>query len=95
MHPSAEAELDAAVSYYEGEQAGLGLDLNEEVFAALKRIQQNPLAFLQVNQQGGSALSGESVPLLGFFLEFEDHIWIAAVAHQKRRPGYWSRRKAR
>jgi hypothetical protein len=28
-----------------------------------------------------------------YYVELDDAIWIAAVAHQKRRPGYWTRRK--
>jgi toxin ParE1/3/4 len=27
------------------------------------------------------------------YAEIDDMIWIAAVAHQKRWPGYWSKRK--
>jgi hypothetical protein len=27
-----------------------------------------------------------------FYLELAEQIWIAAVAHQRRRPGYWRNR---
>jgi hypothetical protein len=27
-----------------------------------------------------------------YYVELDQTIWIAAVAHQKRRPGYWSDR---
>jgi toxin ParE1/3/4 len=37
-------------------------------------------------------------PLVGFpyqifYTELEDAIWIAAVAHGRRRPDYWRRRR--
>jgi toxin ParE1/3/4 len=28
-------------------------------------------------------------PYVVFYLDLEEYIWIAAVAHQRRRPGYW------
>lgn len=32
-------------------------------------------------------------PYTTFFLKQEDRIWIAAVAHQRQRPGYWSQQQ--
>jgi hypothetical protein len=32
-------------------------------------------------------------PYLIYYVELDDSLWIAAVAHQKRRPGYWSHRR--
>jgi hypothetical protein len=29
-------------------------------------------------------------PYTVYYLELDHSIWIAAVAHQQRRPGYWS-----
>jgi toxin ParE1/3/4 len=31
-------------------------------------------------------------PYTIFYLELAEQIWIAAVAHQRRRPGYWRNR---
>lgn len=42
FHRSARAELEQAVDYYERHRSGLGLDLQNEVEAAVRRIQQNP-----------------------------------------------------
>ena len=38
----AEAELDAAVAFYDGRAAGLGLDFAREVRTGLTRIQEHP-----------------------------------------------------
>ncbi|HEY2411494.1 MAG TPA: hypothetical protein VGI40_04600, partial [Pirellulaceae bacterium] len=32
-------------------------------------------------------------PYVLYYLELEDHVCIMAIAHEKRRPGYWMRRK--
>ena len=32
-------------------------------------------------------------PYALYYRELSESIWVAAVAHQKRRPAYWSRRK--
>ena len=32
-------------------------------------------------------------PYIVFYLELDDTIWVAAVAHTSRRPGYWRDRQ--
>ena len=93
LHPKAEAEFDAAIAYYEKQRSGLGLEFHAEIESAFARIQNNPLAFAQINQRGVRRCLIKRFPYSIFFLEFEDYLWVAAVAHQKRRPGYWAKRK--
>jgi plasmid stabilization system protein ParE len=92
FHADALAELDAAAAYYEAQRAGLGADFRSEVEAALQRIQHHPWAYAQ---QRGSACRKCLVtryPYSVYFLERDHDIWIAAVAHHKRRYGYWMNR---
>ncbi len=42
VHAEAEAELRAAMAYYEVEREGLGGEFRSEVEAALSRIRRNP-----------------------------------------------------
>ncbi len=35
----------------------------------------------------------EANDAVDYYEELADRIWVAAVRHQHRRPGYWSRRK--
>lgn len=45
--------------------------------------------------RGRAGVRGKVIPRLGYtviYLEREDEIVILAVAHQRRRPGYWARR---
>jgi plasmid stabilization system protein ParE len=92
FHPDAAEEARDAVDYYESARTGLGDDFRAELSAALARIQQDP--------QRHAVESGaiRSCPLHRFpysiyYEELADRIWVATVSHQRRRPGYWKRRR--
>lgn len=89
----ADAEFRAAASYYEGQRAGLGDDFADEVEQAVQRIAQAPQAFPFHGSSGLRKCILRRFPYTIFFQELQDRIWIAAVAHQRRRPGYWSHRQ--
>jgi toxin ParE1/3/4 len=93
FHPEAEAELRAAVAYYEQQRTRLGRDLWAEVERAIGRIQQQPQLFPQHNELGMRKYVIRRFPYTIFYLELDESIWIAAVAHQRRRPGYWASRR--
>jgi toxin ParE1/3/4 len=93
LHREARAEIDAAMAYYERQQVGLGLALLAEVERALDSDTATSTAW--------RALQADSVPYYHlrrfpyglFYMELEDFLWIAALAHDKRRPGYWKGRR--
>jgi plasmid stabilization system protein ParE len=89
----AEDELRAAASYYENQRAGLGDDFVAEVEQGVQRILQMPQAFPLHSASGLRKCILRRFPYTIYFLDLPDRIWIAAVAHQKRRPGYWSHRQ--
>jgi plasmid stabilization system protein ParE len=89
----AEDEFRAAASYYEAQRAGLGDDFAAEVEQAAQRIAQTPQAFPPHGSAGFRKCLLRRFSYTIFFLELPDRIWIAAVAHQRRRPGYWSLRQ--
>ncbi|PSB29549.1 type II toxin-antitoxin system RelE/ParE family toxin [Stenomitos frigidus] len=92
IHSEAIAELDGAISYYEAQNAGLGLDFLSEVEQALDKIQRNP----NLGVYKASGLRRYVIrrfPFLIFYAELETLIWIVAIAHGKRRPNYWKRRQ--
>lgn len=92
FHPDAAGEANDAVDYYEGLRAGLGDDFRAELDAALARIRQNPQ--LYAAESGSVRVCPlHRFPYSIYYEELADRIWVAAVGHQHRRPGYWSRRK--
>lgn len=92
IHSEARGELDSAIAYYEDQKVGLGLDLLSEVEQALGKIQKNPKVGALYKTVSLRRYILQRFPFLIFYTEFEDFIWVVAIAHGKRRPGYWKRR---
>ena|ERR1022692_2581946 len=92
FHREANAELIGAVAWYEAKQAGLGLDLQAKVEEAVKQIRAHPGRYAIHNDQGVRKHLVKRFPYTIFYLELDEAIWIAAVAHQKQKPNYWMTR---
>lgn len=91
FHPDAALEAREAAAFYEKAREGLGSDFREELAIVLKRIQENPQFYAA---EDGSIRIGplHRFPYAVYYEESDAHIWIAAVGHLSRRPGYWSSR---
>lgn len=91
FHPDAAAEAREAAAYFEGIRAGLGADFKAELDVALARIRDNPL--LYAAESGAIRICPlQRFRFLVFYEDQSDRIWIAAVGHYHRRPGYWEGR---
>lgn len=93
IHSEAREELDSAIAYYEEQKAGLGLNFLSEVEEALGKIQQNPNLGESYKVFGLRRYVIQRFPFLIFYAEFQEFIWVVAIAHGKRRPDYWRRRQ--
>jgi toxin ParE1/3/4 len=87
----AELELWDAVAYYEDKASGLGLDFEAEVEKALLVIGQSPERW-PLRGDGTRRYLIHRFPFVVVYTYLNDHIWIIACAHCKRRPEYWSDR---
>ena len=92
FHSAAKAELDDAMTYYERCAQGLGLDLQNEVERASRRLQKNPEHSPPHKRSGFRKCFIKRFRFTIFFMELPTAIWIAAIAHQSRRPDYWRSR---
>jgi toxin ParE1/3/4 len=92
VHREAEAELRASIAYYNGQRDGLGDEFRDEVEKGIERIAQSPRAFSPHGDEGLRRHVLRRFPYSIFYWELDDCIWIAAIAHQRRRPGYWAAR---
>jgi toxin ParE1/3/4 len=91
FHPEAEEELHAAIEHYEERQDGLGYDFSIEVLAALQNVVAHPLAW-PVVEDGIHRCLINRFPY-GILYAVEDaSIFILAVMHLRRSPGYWKQR---
>jgi toxin ParE1/3/4 len=91
VHPQAKAEIKVAFDWYwqRSESAALGFDAAwRETISELRRV---PRAFAQYLRGTRRAIV-ERYPYSIVFRELPRKIQIIAVAHAKRRPGYWAGR---
>jgi hypothetical protein len=87
----AEVELWEAVQFYENRCAGLGLDFEKGIKAAIELIQQSPGRWA-VRKDGTRRHLIHRFPYFVVYIVYKGHVWIVAFAHCKRKPGYWSGR---
>jgi toxin ParE1/3/4 len=92
FHSEATGELEKAVSFYEERRSGLGRAFLDEVEHAISRIQEHPGTGPPYKDTQFHHYVLRRFPYVVFYLEMPEAIWIAAVAHGRRRPGYWKHR---
>lgn len=92
--PAAQLELRAAADWYSEREAGLGEDLVIEVDRTLATVLQAPHrnALWREGRPYRKAFV-RRFPYVVFYLEAGDVVLVLAIAHRKRKPGYWLRRK--
>lgn len=92
FHPEASAEFEAAVAYYEQQREGLGQEFSRLAEQAIVRIRQNPWLGAVYKATRFRHLILPRFPYVVFYADLEEALWVIAIAHGKRRPGYWRRR---
>lgn len=85
-------EYDEAVMWYEGERAGLGLEFQAAVDAALVLVAQQPLLFHRVRGPVRRAVL-KRFPYSIHFLDEPERIVVLAVFHAARDPRETNRRE--
>jgi plasmid stabilization system protein ParE len=94
FHPTASEEFEAASAYYNNEVPGLGAGFISEVERISELIQEHPTIGQPIDEVFRSAVLVR-FPFSVIYSVETDRIWIIAVAHQRRRPGYWRGRTDR
>jgi len=91
FHPEAHQEMIESARFYEEKSEGLGADFLTAVENTTRRIEENPEAGpLERANIRKRLVSGFPFTIL---YEVQPHsIFLAAVMHQQRRPGYWKTR---
>lgn len=96
FHGDARVEFIAAAEWYDGERPGLGDEFVDEVVKALESIAAHPDAWPPAASRHGRIVARRFIvprfPYVLVFSEREDDVLVLAVAHAKRKPGYWRRR---
>ncbi len=87
----AEAELFDAALWYESKETGLGKRFRNEVAGVIDSIAANPLLWRE--RAGG--YRRVNCPVFPYYVPYlirGNKIIIAAIAHDRRKPGYWHKR---
>ena len=92
-HPEARAELLAAADWYENQQPGVGLNLHDDVNAALAKISRDPGIGARYRNGPHLFYRLKRFPYVIYYRELANVVWIAAIAHGRRRENYWRKRK--
>jgi plasmid stabilization system protein ParE len=90
FHPAAQDELIESALYYEAARAGLGAAFRDAVRAVLDRL----LEFPEIGEprHGTRRLMVAGFPYDIVYRVTTMDLEVLAVAHHRRRPGYWRRR---
>ena len=93
FHPLAEQELTDAINYYEQQKTDIGLEYLEAVEQAVNCLIYYP----EIGAKIRGSIRRLILPKFPYSLLYRvlegEEIRILAVAHHKRKPFYWSRRK--
>ena len=88
FHPAARAELREARLWYEERSPLTAIAFGQEVAAAVSRIARTPMRF-PLAEHGTRRVGLRRFPYTLFYRAGAQETIVVAVAHQKRRPGYW------
>ena len=94
--PEAEEELAAAAEWYEARRPGLGVELVASIDGAFEEILAAPLscAVWWPNRPYRKKII-RRFPYVIFFTLDDGAVIVVAIAHARRRPGYWVGRTTR
>lgn len=91
FHPIASEEIVETTAYYEGEVPGLGDRFITEVERIVEVLCDQPNIGQSVGEELRRIILARFPYSLIYSIESE-RIWVIAVAHHRRRPGYWQER---
>ncbi len=94
LHPEARAELRESVLFYR-ERAGefWANRFKQRVEEGFQSISSNPTRYPELAEfRGVRKIRLIQFPFSILYITRADHIWVVAIAHGNRRPGYWKAR---
>ncbi len=91
FYPEARAEAEAAFEYYKGKSLVAALNFDTELRATLNSLRKHPHLYAEYLRGTRRTLLGR-FPYFVIYRELSGKIEIIAIAHAKRRPGYWKKR---
>ena len=91
IHEAARREAHLATVWYAERSIPAAQLFAGDLLAGFKRAAASPLSYPPY-LHGTRRLVLRRFPYFIVFFDWQDEIYIVAVAHAKRRPGYWEKR---
>jgi toxin ParE1/3/4 len=91
FHPKADREFTVHALFYERSEPGLGNRFIDEIECGIDILISQPQIGRLLDEELRRFVLDDFPFSLIYRIESE-RIWIVAVAHQSRRPGYWRER---
>ncbi len=92
FHPEARLDYLSAVAWYQQQSILAPEDFISEIEHAIAQARTHPQMFPSF-LFGAQRVLASTFPYSVIYRDTGEEIQIIAVAHGKRRPGYWSRRR--
>ena len=91
LHPEAWLEVEGADDWYQKRSLDAATEFVAEISQAIRSIRENPGRW-PAHLYGTRRFILERFPFSIIYLDTPELVNIVAVAHGKRKPGYWKRR---
>ena len=91
FHPDIEKEVKASYEWYQNQAAGLGEDFLTELETAYQAIIELPNTWPKF-QKGFRRFLLSKFPFSVIYRFDQKTVYVVAVMHNSRKPGYWSER---
>jgi toxin ParE1/3/4 len=92
LHPEAALEHEKQAAYYESKSSGLGRRYHMAFLAALERVCETPHRYKLAVSPDIRRFALRGFPFYILYRESDGTVQVLAVAHDRRRPGYWAGR---
>lgn len=90
-HPLAKSEIIDSGEWYDKQARGLGLEFLHDIQRAEQKLVENPLLYPFYEGETRRVLL-DRFPFSVIYLFSEKTIQVIAIAHQRRKPQYWTKR---
>jgi len=92
LHRGATEEFDDAADWYESREVTLGQEFIAPVDASIDQLVENPGLGVRVPGLAARRLPLRKFPYAIIYVRRDDELFVVAIAHMHRRPGYWRQR---
>ena len=91
FHPDVAKEIKSSYQWYQSQTEGLGQDYLSELESSFQTIRELPFTWPKF-QNGFRRFLLSKFPFSVIYQSNENTVFVVAVMHNSRKPGYWNQR---